>query len=108
MGTSNGSRNSRILHHQCFAPVPETPALRTLPGTWLFSRERNGAAKARFVIGGHRQLERLSIVYFELKTYYAVLASRDYRILLGLAAAQGWSVAQTDVVQAFPSSWGAE
>ena len=88
-----------FLHHQCFAPVPATPALRTLPGTWLFSRKRNGAAKARFVIGGHRQ--RLGIDYFEFKNYCAVLASRDNRILLGLAAAQGWSVAQTDVEQAF-------
>ncbi len=73
--------------------------IRTLPGTWLFSRKRNGAAKARFVIGGHRQ--RLGIDYFEFKIYCAVLASRDNLILLGLAAAQGWSVAQTDVEQAF-------
>ena len=54
-----------FLHHQCFTPVPEMPALRTLPGTWLFSRKRNGAAKARFVIGGHRQ--RLAIDYCEFK-----------------------------------------
>ncbi len=43
-----------FLRHQCFNPVLQTPALCTLPGTWLFSRKRSGAAKARFVIGGHR------------------------------------------------------
>ena len=88
-----------FLHHKCFAPVPIRPDLRILPGSWLFSRKRNGTAKARFVIGGHRQ--RLGIDYFEFKNYCAVLASRDNRVLLGLAAAQGWSVAQTDIEQAF-------
>ncbi len=87
------------FHHQCFSPVPQTPVLRTLPGTWLFSRDRIGAAKARFVVGGRRQ--RLGIDYFEFENYCAVLASRDNRILLGLAAAQEWSVAQTNVEQAF-------
>ncbi len=89
----------RFLYHKCFTPVPMAPGLRTLPGTWLFSRKRNGSVEARFVIGGHRQ--RLGIDHFEFKNYCAVLAGRDNRVLLGLAATQGWSVSQTDDEQAF-------
>ena len=55
-----------FLHHNCFRPVKLRPGIRTLPGSWLFTRKRNGTAKARFVIGGHRQ--RLGIDYFEFKT----------------------------------------
>ena len=39
--------------------------------------------------------------YFEFKNYCAVLASRDNRVLLGLAAGQGWQISQTDIEQAF-------
>jgi len=88
-----------FLKHKCFAPVPLTPHLRMLPGQWLFSRKRTGQAKARFVIGGHRQ--RLGTDYFEFQNYCAVLASRDNRVLLALAAAQGWHIYQTDVEQMF-------
>jgi len=88
-----------FLHHQCFVPVPRTPEIRVLPGSWLFSRKRDGSAKARFVIGGHRQ--RLGIEYFEFQNYCAVLASRDNRVLLSLAAGKGWKVSQTDIEQAF-------
>jgi len=88
-----------FLKHNCFQPVPWMPQLRTLPGQWIFSRKRTGQPKARFVIGGHRQ--RLGTDYFEFKNYCAVLASRDNRILLALAAAHGWSIYQTDIEQAF-------
>ena len=88
-----------FLKHRCFQPVPYTPSLRTLPGQWIFTRKRTGQPKARFVIGGHRQ--RLGTDYFEFKNYCAVLASRDNRILLALAAAHGWCIYQTDVEQAF-------
>jgi len=88
-----------FLKHNCFETVPYSATMRTLPGQWLFSRKRTGLAKARFVIGGHRQ--RLGTDYFEFKNYCAVLASRDNRILLALAAAHGWHVYQTDVEQAF-------
>jgi hypothetical protein len=88
-----------FLKHKCFAPVPLTTQIRLLPGQWLFSRKRTGQAKARFVIGGHRQ--RLGTDYFEFQNYCAVLASRDNRVLLALAAAQGWHIYQTDVEQAF-------
>ncbi len=70
-----------------------------MPGQWLFSRKRTGQAKARFVVGGHRQ--RSGTDDFEFKNYCAVLASRDDRILLSLAAANGWCVHQTDIKQAF-------
>ena len=39
--------------------------------------------------------------YFPNKTYCAVLSSRDNRILLALAAVEGWFIYQTDIVQAF-------
>lgn len=87
-----------FLKHQCFLPVLNNPDIRTLSGHWSFTRKRTGQAKARFVIGGHRQ--RLGTDYFELKNYCAVLASR---ILLALAAAHGWCVYQTDIQQSFPS-----
>ena len=45
----------------------------------MFSRKRDGAPKACFVIGGHRQ--RLGLDYFEFKNNCAVLASRDNRVL---------------------------
>jgi hypothetical protein len=88
-----------FFHHQCFVPVPRTPDIRVLSGSWLFSRKRDGSAKARFVISGHRQ--RLGIEYFELQNYCAVLASRDNSVLLSLAAGEGWKVSQTDLEQAF-------
>jgi hypothetical protein len=88
-----------FLRHKCFKPVPAVPCMRTLPGQWLFSRKRTGQAKARFVVGGHRQ--RLGTDYFEFKNYCAVLASRDNRVLLALAAANGWCIHQTDIEQAF-------
>jgi len=88
-----------FLRHNCFQPVLWMPQLRTIPGQWIFSRKRTGQPKARFVIGGHRQ--RLGTDYFEFKNYCAVLASRENRILLALAAAHGWSIYQTDIEQAF-------
>ena len=39
--------------------------------------------------------------YFPTKNYCAVLSSSDNHILLALAAAEGWTVYQTDIVQAF-------
>ncbi len=88
-----------FIRHKCYLPVPRTAEIRTLPGSWIFTRKRDGTAKARFVIGGHRQ--RLGIDYFEFQNYCAVLASRDNRVLLALAAGAGWTVSQTDIEQAF-------
>jgi len=86
--------------YQCFQPVPVPPeGLRTIPGHWIFSIKRNGTPKARFVMGGHRQ--QIGVDYFEYKNYAAVLSSRDNRVLLGWAAAQGLKIYQTDIQQAF-------
>ncbi len=90
---------SGFVRHQCFTPKPKTPEYRILPGNWIFTRKRDGSAKARFVIGRHRQ--RLGLDYFEFQNYCAVLASRDNRVPLALAAGQGWNVAHTDIEQAF-------
>ena len=87
------------VKHACFEAVPMTPDIRTLPGQWLLSRKRTGQVKARLVIGGHRQ--RLGTDYFEFKNCRAVLASRDNRVQLALAAAHGWCIYQTDIEQAF-------
>ena len=63
------------------------PGAKCLPGIGIFSRKREGTAKARFVVGGHQQRERRD--YFQDQTYAAVLASCDNRILLALAAHEG-------------------
>jgi hypothetical protein len=39
--------------------------------------------------------------YFEHQNYASVLANRDNRILLALAAAQHWHIYSTDIIQAF-------
>ena len=88
-----------FLKHERFAVEKLHSGARCLPGIWIFSRKRDGTAKARFVVGGHRQIEGKD--YFADQTYTAVLASRDNRILLSLAAAEGWMIAQSDIVQAF-------
>ncbi len=75
-----------FLNHNCFAPVLLPPHARVLPGLWVFTRKRDNTAKARFCVGGHRQL--LGRDYFPNKNYCAVLSSRDNRILLALAAAE--------------------
>ena len=98
-GPAIDRENAGFLKHSCFAPVQLPPGQRTLPGLWVFTRKRDNTAKARFVVGGHRQL--LGRDYFPNKNYCAVLSSRDNRILLALAAAEGWTVYQTDIVQAF-------
>ena len=98
-GPAIDKENGGFQKHNCFKPVTLPPGARTLPGQWLFSRKRDGSAKARFVIGGHRQI--LGKDYFVFKNYCSVLTSRDNRILLALAASQNWRIYQTDIVQAF-------
>jgi hypothetical protein len=92
-----------FIKHDCFKAVPFLPKnVSCLPGIWVFSRKRDNTgytAKARFCIGGH--LQTLGLDYFQNKTYCAVLSSRDNRMLLSLAASEGWQVYQTDIVQAF-------
>ncbi len=98
-GPAIDQENKGFLHHNCFTAVPLPSGVRPLPGLWVFTRKRDGSPKARFCVGGHRQI--MGRDYFPNKNYCAVLSSRDNRILLALAAAEGYTVYQTDVVQAF-------
>ena len=99
-GPAIDRENAGFQKYNCFQPVPSLPpGARTLPGLWVFTRKRDNSAKARFCVGGHRQL--INRDYFPNKTYCAVLSSRDNRILLALAAVEGWFIYQTDIVQAF-------
>jgi hypothetical protein len=70
-----------------------------MPGLWVFTRKSDNTPKARFCVGGHHQI--LGQNYFQNKNYCAVLSSRDNRILLALAASEGFQVYQTDIIQAF-------
>ena len=94
-----------FLKHHCFEPVPWSPEIRTLPGHWLFSRKRTGQAKARFVIGGHRQ--RIGTDYFEFKNYCAVLASRDNRRRPVSSSCGTWLVCLSNRYRTGLSSWSA-
>ena len=98
-GPAIDKENAGFVTHECFEAVPLPAGARCLPTQWLFNRKRDGTAKARLVVCGHRQV--LGKDYFENKNYCSVLSSRDNRILLSLAAAQNWYMYQTDVVQAF-------
>jgi hypothetical protein len=98
-GPAIDRENQGFQHHNCFTAVPLPSGARPLPGLWVFTRKRDGSPKARFCVGGHRQI--MGRDYFPNKNYCAVLSSRDNRILLALAAAEGYTVYQTDVVQAF-------
>ena len=98
-GPAIDRENQGFLQNQCFEAVSLPRGARTLPGIWVFTRKRDNTPKARFCVGGHRQV--LGQDYFPFKNYCAVLSSRDNRILLALAAAEGYTVYQTDVFEAF-------
>ena len=98
-GPAMDRENAGFLKQSCFAPVQLPPGQHTLQGLWVFTCKRYITANASFVVGCHSQL--LGRDYFPNKTYCAVLSSRDNSILLALAAAEGWTVDQTDIVQAF-------
>ena len=63
------------------------------------TRKRNGSAKARLCVEGQKQI--LGRDYFENKNYCTLLSRRDIRIHSAIATAEGFSVYQTEVVQAF-------
>ena len=100
-GPAIDRENAGFVKYNCFEALPSLPnaSARTLPGIWVFTRKRDNSAKARFCIGGHRQI--LGQDYFPNKNYCAVLSSRDNRLLLAIAAAESYHVYQTDIVQAF-------
>ena len=55
-GPAIDRENAGFLHHACFEAVTLPPVARTLPGLWVFTRKRDGSPKARFCVGGHRQI----------------------------------------------------
>jgi hypothetical protein len=79
-----------FLRHKCIELIRRPPGQRILPEQWLFSRKGTGQARARFVVGGHRQ--HLGTDYFEFKNHCAVLASRDNSFRLALAQMIGVSI----------------
>jgi hypothetical protein len=80
-------KNEGFVKYKCFETTPALPSgAHTLSGIWVFTSKLDNYAKARFCIGGHRQI--LGQDYFQNKNYCAVLSSRDNRILLALAAAK--------------------
>ena len=81
-GPAMDRENAGFVKHSCFTPVVLPPHAKVLPGIWVFTRKRDHSAKARFCVGGHRQL--LGRDYFANKNYCAVLSSRDNCILLSL------------------------
>ena len=87
-GPAIDHENAGFQKNNCFQPVPSSslpPGQRTLPGLWIFTSRRDHTAKARFRVGGHRELEILWRDYFPKKNYCAILSSRDNRTLLALA-----------------------
>ncbi len=98
-GAAIDRENAGFIKHSCFEPVTLPKNAKVLPGIWVFIHNRDHSAKVQICLGGHRQL--LGRDYFANKNYCAVLSSRDNHIILALGANEGWSVHQTDVVQAF-------
>ena len=88
-----------FVEHECFEQVELPDGRRCLPTQIIFSRKSDGTPKVRFVIGGHMQQDGRDFYAFE--TYCSVLSSRDNRLLLAIAAANKWEIAQTDISQAF-------
>ena len=64
-GPAIDKENSGFVTHECFEAVPLPAGARCLPTQWLFNRKRDGTAKARLVVCGHRQV--LGKDYFENK-----------------------------------------
>jgi hypothetical protein len=92
-GPAIDKENQGFIKHNCFKAMPLPEGAKTLPGQWIFSRKRrDNTPKARFVIGGHRQI--LGKDYFVNKNYCSVLSSRDNSVLLALAAVEKWQVYQ--------------
>ena len=64
-GPAIDKENAGFVTHECFEAVPLPAGARCLPTQWLFNRKRDGTAKARLVVCGHRQV--LGKDYFENK-----------------------------------------
>jgi aminoglycoside/choline kinase family phosphotransferase len=55
-GPAMDRENSGFLKHSCFETMALPKHAKLLPGIWVFTRKRDGSAKARFCVGGHRQI----------------------------------------------------
>lgn len=88
--------------HNVGTLVDKPPDANVLGGMWIFSRKRDEhhriiKHKARWVIFGNHQIHGLD--FFD--TYASVGKSDSLRILLSIAATQGWDIMQFDIVTAF-------
>jgi len=91
-----------IMANNTWELVDKKPWMKIIPCKWVFvvKVDEKGIPvrfKARLVAGGHRQVE--GIDYEE--TYAPVSRMTTLRILLGVAASQGWIVNQLDIKTAF-------
>lgn len=88
--------------HNVGTLVDAPPGANVLGGMWIFSRKRDEhhriiKHKARWVIFGNHQVH--GVDYFD--TYASVGKSDSLRILLSIAATEGWDIVQFDIVTAF-------
>lgn len=80
----------------------KSPDTNVLGGMWIFSRKSDKhhcviKYKAQWFIFGHHQIHGLD--FFD--TYASVGKSDSLRILLSIAATEGWEIIQFDIVTAF-------
>lgn len=88
--------------HNVGTLVDKPDDANVLGGMWIFSRKRDEyhriiKHKARWVIFGNHQIHGLD--FFD--TYASVGKSDSLRILLSIAATDGWHILQFDIVTAF-------
>lgn len=88
--------------HNVGTLVNAPPDANVLGGMWIFSRKQDKhhrilKHKARWVIFGNHQIH--GVDFFD--TYASVGKSDSLRILLSIAATDGWDIIQFDIVTAF-------
>ena len=55
-GVAIDKDNHGFILNDCFEIVKLPKGARIFPGVWVFSRKRDDTPKARFCVGGHRQI----------------------------------------------------
>jgi len=91
-----------FTQHNVGTLVNKPEDANVIGGMWIFSRKRDEhhriiKHKARWVIFGNHQIHGFD--YFD--TYASVGKSDSLRILLSMAATDGWEILQFDIVTAF-------
>lgn len=91
-----------FTHHNVGTLVDKPEGANLWGGMWIFSRKRDKyhqiiKHKARWVIFGNHQIQ--GVDYFD--TYASVGKSDSLRILLSIAATNGWDIIQFDIFTAF-------